>query len=281
MNRRNVDYVYAHNERKHYPLVDDKIVCKERLATRGVPVLETLDVCEGLFDVGRCVQAATQHQDFVVKPANGSGGKGILLLGTRNADSNGVTWEGADGKRHTAEDLRDHLADTVFGAFGRQLADRALVERRLSPHEVFAELWQAGVCDLRIIVLEGRPILAMLRVPTARSRGKANLHQGGIGVGIDISTGRTHRASLRGRSITHHPETGLHLIDRQLPSWGRVLEVAHAAASAVPLQYLGVDIVLDVAGTPLVLEMNARPGLEIQNVNGVSLADAVAAGVGR
>ncbi|HBZ98517.1 MAG TPA: alpha-L-glutamate ligase-like protein, partial [Pseudomonas sp.] len=40
------------------------------------------------------------------------------------------------------------------------------------------------VPDIRIIVLMGYPIMAMLRLPTRQSGGKANLHQGAIGVGV-------------------------------------------------------------------------------------------------
>jgi glutathione synthase/RimK-type ligase-like ATP-grasp enzyme len=126
---------------------------------------------------------------------------------------------------------------------------------------------------LRIIVMQGRPIMAMLRVPTQRSQGKANLHQGGIGVAVDVETGRTWRASSMGCSIVTHPETGRSLIGAQLPAWSRVLEVAQLAASSVPLGYLGVDLVVNDAAEPLVLELNARPGLEIQNVNARSIGE--------
>lgn len=271
MNRRNIDLVYANNERRHYPLVDDKLICKQRLAENGVPVPETLEVCEGLFDVERCVKAARQHDNFVVKPANGSGGNGIVVLGNRQGTGSRAGWQKPDGSHYGEEDLRAHLADTVFGAYGRLLSDRALLERKLTPHAALAQLWEDGVCDLRVIVLSGEPLMAMLRIPTARSGGKANLHQGGIGVGIDVTTGITHRASLNGEGITSHPETGKALVRHQLPVWSRVLEVAVAAAASVPLNYLGVDIVVDSDAVPKVLEMNARPGLEIQNVNGDSL----------
>jgi glutathione synthase/RimK-type ligase-like ATP-grasp enzyme len=148
-----------------------------------------------------------------------------------------------------------------------------LVERRIRPHEHFSRYWRDGVCDLRILVLEGEPMLAMLRVPTSGSGGKANLHQGGIGVAIDIASGLACRACLRGQTIERHPETGVELLGPRIPFWDRVVEVAVEAARSVPLGYLGVDIVIDEA-QPLVLELNARPGLEIQNVNGVPLHEA-------
>lgn len=280
MNRRNADFVYRYNARKDYPLVDDKLVCKERMALRGVPMAQTLDVCAGLFDVERTVEGLADESQFVVKPANGSGGKGILVLGERCVDASPegepVTWKTPGGRLCSRADLREQLANIVFGAFGRKMSDRALIERRITPHAQFLELWPDGVCDLRVILLEGKPLMAMLRVPTLRSGGKANLHQGGIGVAVEIASGRTFRASQKGEEIRLHPETGTPLLGLQLPVWSKVLEVAQLAASAVPLGYLGVDLVIDEQGTPLVLEMNARPGLEIQNVNGLSIEVASA-----
>ncbi len=282
MNRRNVDFVYEHNQRAQYPLVDDKIVCKELLATRGVPMAATLDVCEGLFDVERCLNGLLDEGHFVLKPANGSGGNGVLVVGDRLSEvpAEGGSapvrrWQTAGGRLHSADDLHHHLASIVFGAFGRKMNDRALIEEKLEPHPLFAELWSDGVCDLRVIVLRGVPLMAMLRVPTARSAGKANLHQGGIGIAVDITSGMTTRASQKGVAITAHPDNDCALLHRQLPVWDDVLDVARACAASVPLGYLGVDIVIDHRERPIVLELNARPGLEIQNVNGKSLYDVL------
>ncbi len=278
MNRRNGQFVYRHNARKHYPLVDDKLRCKELMAKCEVPMARTLGVCEGLFDVERTVQELSSHSNFVVKPSNGSGGKGILVLGAREEHAeSGVSaaWRTPSDRLCSVDEVRSHIANIVFGAFGNKLTDRALIERKITPHPYFLELWPRGVCDLRLIMIEGCPLMAMLRVPTERSGGKANLHQGGLGVAVDIETGRTFRACLGGKALTVHPETGTPLLGAQVPAWLRVVEVARLAASAVPLGYLGVDLVIDDSGTPLVLELNARPGLEIQNVNGLTLEAAL------
>lgn len=50
-------------------------------------------------------------------------------------------------------------------------------------------------------------------------------------------------------------------------------EAAARCDEAPGLNYLGVDVVLDEERGPLVMEVNARPGLEIQNVSGFGLAD--------
>ena len=134
-----------------------------------------------------------------------------------------------------------------------------------------------GLCDLRVITLHAVPTLAMVRVPTQRSGGRANLHQGGLGLAVDLESGTVSRAFHEGASIEVHPDTGEALVGLQLPHWSEVLDVAERAAGAVPLGYLGVDIAVDVDAGPLVIEINARPGLEIQNVHGVGLARALEA----
>ncbi len=268
INRRNLALVYPHNARRDYPLADDKLLAKERLSARGVPVPETLAVCAGLFQVPALVASLEDRSDLVIKPANGSGGAGILVLGERLGPGR---WRKAGGGEVDRAGLQKHLADIVFGAHSNQLEDRAFVERRIRPHPFFADLWADGLCDVRVITLRGEPVLSMIRVPTAESGGRANLHQGGLGIALELETGRSRGALHRGRPVDHHPESGAPLAGRQVPRWPEVLEAARAAAAAVPLGYLGVDVVVDEARGPLVLEINARPGLEIQNVHGEGL----------
>jgi alpha-L-glutamate ligase-like protein len=231
-------------------------------------------VCDGLFAVPAAVEALRGKGDFVVKPANGSGGGGILVVGGWEAERQG--WRLAGGAPLSPVTLGRHLADIVFGVHSNQLEDRAFVERRIVPHALFSSLWADGLCDLRVITLGGAPVMSMIRVPTAESGGRANLHQGGLGIAVDLATGRTFRALHRGRAIERHPESGAPLLGLALPSWPEVLEVSRRAARAVPLGYLGVDVVVDRDRGPLVLEINVRPGLEIQNVNGAGLGPAIA-----
>jgi len=111
----------------------------------------------------------------------------------------------------------------------------------------------------------------MLRLPTRESNGRANLHQGGLGVGIDLSTGQTHHAVQANRRVLYHPDTGEQLLGRRLPLWDAMLDMSRRVANAVGLGYLGVDLVLDPDRGPLLLEANARPGLAIQHANAAGL----------
>lgn len=273
INRRNLTLVYPNNRRSDYPLADDKLLAKDRFAAAGVPVPETLVTCDGLFAVPGVVDALVGKGQFVVKPSNGSGGGGILVVGAWDAEAGG--WRRAGGALLTPVTLSRHLADVVFGAYSNQLEDRAFVERRVDPHPFFDALWGDGLCDVRVITLRGQPVMSMIRVPTRESGGRANLHQGGLGIAVELAGGTTFRAVHRGQAVQRHPESGAPLLGLQVPAWAAVLDVACRAAAAVPLGYLGVDVVVDREAGPLVLEINARPGLEIQNVHGQGLVEAL------
>ncbi len=271
INERNVELIYRHNDRRHFPIADDKLVAKQVLSELGVPVPRLLGVAHGLHEVNGLLERIEDEEHFVIKPAQSSGGQGLMVVGEQV--ERGV-WLKAGGGDVTLAEIRQHVANIVFGAFSKDRPDRAYVEERIRAHPVHARLWHDGLSDLRIITLNQVPLMAMLRVPTAASGGVANLHQGGIGLAIDIESGRTIRASFRGRPIDRHPDSGAPLIGVQQPEWERVIDTARRA-SQVPLAYLGTDIVVDQSGRTLVLELNARPGLEIQNVNGRGLGTYV------
>jgi alpha-L-glutamate ligase-like protein len=138
-------------------------------------------------------------------------------------------------------------------------------------HPALAEISADGVPDVRVIVHRGIPIMSMTRLPTHRSRGRANLHQGAIGAGVELATGRILHAVLDGTPITRHPDTDRAVLGVVVPSFARVLEIAVAATDETGLGYVGADVVVDARKGPVVLELNARPGLAIQAANRAGL----------
>jgi glutathione synthase/RimK-type ligase-like ATP-grasp enzyme len=116
----------------------------------------------------------------------------------------------------------------------------------------------------------------MLRLPTRSSGGRANLHQGAVGAGIELDTGVTRHAVLCNRSCERHPDTGEPVVGFCVPHWAGVLDVSRRVSRAVGLGLLGVDVVLDRARGPLLLEANARPGLAVQIANHAGLAPRLA-----
>ena len=266
MNQRNLHYIYPYNRRRHFPLADDKIVTKDIMQRAGIPVPQTYRIYTHFYELRTLARDLAPHRDFVVKPSQGSGGGGIIVVSERRDDG----WVGPSGKVYRADELRKHLSDIIFGVYSFDLHDRVLIEQRVNQHADMTALSPFGLADVRVILFQDEPMLAMTRIPTRRSEGRANLHQGALGVGIDLATGRTTHAILHGAPVETHPDTGVRLIDRAIPFWSEVLRVAGLAARAVPLKYLGVDISLSETG-PVLLEINVRPGLQIQNANNVGL----------
>jgi hypothetical protein len=110
--------------------------------------------------------------------------------------------------------------------------------------------------------------MAMLRLPTKESGGKANLQQGAIGVGIDLATGVTTTAVQgKGKIIEYIPKTRMLLSGIKIPYWKEILELSVRTQEISHLGYLGVDIAIDKERGPVILELNARPGLSIQIAN--------------
>jgi alpha-L-glutamate ligase-like protein len=113
--------------------------------------------------------------------------------------------------------------------------------------------------------------MGMVRLPTKASDGKANLHQGAIGAGIEIKSGKTLTAVHRSKVITHHPDTGNPVSGIQVPDWRKMLHMAAQVYEMTGLGYMGIDLIIDKERGPLLLELNARPGLAIQLANRVGL----------
>lgn len=266
MNRRNLHFIYTRNDRKNFPLADDKLLAKEALVPAGVRMPETYRVYSYFFELNDLEKDLGPHHDFVIKPAQGSGGNGIIVIVGRS----GKDWLGISGKVYTAFDLQKHITDIIYGVYSRDLGDRAVIESRIVQHPVMAELSPLGLADVRIIMLDDEPVMSMTRIPTRQSEGKANLHQGALGVAIDIATGVTTSGRFLGQAVERHPDSGIPLLGRTMPYWPEIIELAKKTARAVPLKYLGVDISIAPDG-PLLLEINVRPGLEIQNVNGLGM----------
>jgi alpha-L-glutamate ligase-like protein len=264
MNRRNAAYILDHNPRRLYPLVDDKMRMRDLCVRIGVPTPEIYGEIKCYAELRRFQEFLGREDDFVVKPSNGSAGRGVLVIMGRNSEG----YLRHSGEVLPPDKLRQHLSAILSGMYslgGRP--DRALIQQRVRLHPAFAPLSYKGIPDLRIIVYRNEPAMAMLRLPTKASNGRANLHQGGLGAGVGLEDGRTNHAVQRNRSILRHPDTGASVVGMRVPYWKHVLDMSRRVSEAVGLGYLGVDIVVDADQGPMLLEANARPGLAIQIAN--------------
>ena len=264
INARNRAYVMRHNPRHRYPLVDDKLKTKRLALEAGIAVPELYGVVQTEHDLRGLGQLLAARTEFVIKPAHGSGGSGVLVIDGRRKDR----FVKPDGRSLSLAEIEYHASNILSGIYSLGgVRDNAMIEYRVRTDPIFDPVSYQGVPDIRLLVYRGVPTMAMVRLPTRLSDGKANLHQGAVGVGIEIATGQTLTGVWQNRMVVEHPDFGVALSGLTIPNWPRLLELGAQCYELTGLGYLGVDIVLDRTHGPLLLELNARPGLAIQIAN--------------
>ena len=269
MNERNINLIYPHNLRSNYRYADDKYLAKSIMHKHGIACPKTYAVVDQIGQIDSVWQATKEWQELVIKPAKGAGGKGIMIL----RQEKGAWFQG--GMPVSPEKVFTHLANVIFGIYSFGDSDKALVEECIHPHPFFHRLYPKGVPDIRIILLKSIPVLAMLRMPTDKSKGKANLHQGGLGIGIDLDSGRLKEAYNGRVHIGYHPDSHSQIIGQIIPFWKELLALSIETSKCFPLEFMGVDLVIDKVKGPMVMEVNVRPGLGIQLANKQGLKQAI------
>jgi alpha-L-glutamate ligase-like protein len=264
MNSRNAKYIMRCNPRSSFPLVDNKVLTKKLAEKAQIPIPPLYYVIEHHGNIAGLDAALGDRREFVVKPARGSGGSGIILV----TDWNEKWFITQSGEKISREDFFYRISDILSGVYSLEgLEDSAILEALIHPDPVFAEVTYQGVPDVRVVVYRGVPAMAMVRLPTRASDGKANLHRGAIGAGIELKNGTTVSAVHHSQVIERHPDTDKPVRGIQVPHWERMLLMAARALEMTGLGYLGVDLVIDRERGPMLLELNARPGLAIQMAN--------------
>ncbi|MBL4851709.1 MAG: alpha-L-glutamate ligase-like protein [Gammaproteobacteria bacterium] len=268
MNQRNSDYIMRYNPRHLYPLVDDKVYTKRLALAKGIAVPPLYSVLEIQHEIKGLDAMLKTHQDFVMKPSHGSGGNGILVVDGRL----GNHYRKTNGDLISSAAIGHHASNILSGMYSLGGAnDQVLIEYRVQFDPFFSHISYQGVPDIRVIVFRGVPVAAMVRLPTRASDGKANLHQGAMGIGIDLVTGISKGGVCNDRAVSCHPDTGYDTTGIKIPHWDTIMKLAIRCADTVGLGYLGVDIVMDRDMGPLMLELNARPGLNVQIANQTGL----------
>lgn len=272
MNCRNGRYISRYNDRSLYPLVDDKLLTKQLALRHDLKVPDLFGVVRYQHEIDDLEKLIAGKNGFCLKPSKGSGGKGILVILDTRDGVDGPEFKKTNNEWVDLSFLRRHAGNIIAGLYSLGGAiDKVLIEKLIVLDPYFDDFSYAGIPDIRVIVFCGMPVMAMMRLSTSASDGKANLHQGAVGVGIDMASGTALRAVQKDEVITHHPDTEVDLTTLEVPHWDRLLRLACRCADITGLGYIGVDLVLDREQGPLVLELNARPGLSIQVANGRGL----------
>ncbi|MEM9679460.1 MAG: sugar-transfer associated ATP-grasp domain-containing protein [Bacteroidota bacterium] len=270
LNRRGLSLIYPHNHPRDYHLADDKVKTKTVLHDNNIACAETYAIITRISDIPNAWELCKSKNTMAIKPANGCGGGGIMIL---KKDDKGH-WV-SSGNRIKDDDILQHMTNIVSGLYSMNSDDSCLVEECIVPHPFFAEIYHEGVPDFRVITLNAQPVMAMLRMPTSKSGGKANLHQKGVGIGVDIIRGTLTQVYDGKRYLDHHPDNPISIADKPIPYWEELKQLSIDTANAFPLKYLGIDLVIDALKGPQIMEVNVRPGLGIQLVNKCGLDKAI------
>lgn len=292
LNSRNHLYTSVYNTRQGKTTANSKLLTKKTLRAAKIRVPETYSVINSMEALEK-FDFLTLPTDFVVKPNNGLGGQGIVVIEKRG-DFAGE-WIDSAGELWRVSDLKLHIADILAGRYSMDdVSDIAYIEERVRVHPVFEKYSYHGTPDIRVIVFNKIPIMSYVRLPTEESGGRANLFQGAAAVGIDIASGITTYGVHHAKPTEFFPDTRRKLANIQIPQWEEILETAIAASDAIGLGYMASDIVLqplvenhksqisnsqikeEVVAVPMILEVNAQPGLKIQIANRAGLRDRLA-----
>lgn len=262
INARNLLYIKPLNPAKAIRLADDKIHTKRFLEVRGIPVPKLIKVISSHEELEN-FNFDSLPNSFALKPNCGFGGEGIIPVASRE---NGF-FITVSGEKIDKKTMYDHILDILDGRFSiSNIEDSAFFEQLIIPDESLGKYSYGGLPDVRIIVYNLVPVMAMLRLPTKESNGKANLHLGAVGVGLNLATGKPTYIVQKNKIIEEIP--GIGKIDElRVPFWDEILLMASKIQVVTNLGYLAVDIAIDKNLGPVLLEINARAGLSVQTAN--------------
>jgi alpha-L-glutamate ligase-like protein len=280
LNRRNQEYIRPYNPPSAKKIADNKILTKRVLRKEGINTPEVYKLIRTKKQL-QFLDWDSLPKSFVIKPNKGTGGNGIIVFyGKKKGE---YSWIRPNEKIMSQRDIILHMENILEGRFSMgSKKDIVIIEERVKTDPLLKQYSYKGVPDIRIICFNGIPIMAMMRLPTKRSNGTANLHSGAICTGIDIGTGITtysmHMDPNSAISDTYEiiEETidlkqNKTLSGIQIPNWSNLLEISLKCQRITGLGYIGVDIALDKYKGPVVFEVNARPGLGIQVANQAGL----------
>jgi alpha-L-glutamate ligase-like protein len=265
LNERGLNYIRKYNKVKAIRIADNKLLTKDILNKSGIPTPNLIAVIND-YDELKKFDWEILPKSFVIKPVSGLEGGGIDIF--YNRDNNG-RWIRANKSRVSVADLKKMAKSILDGRYSLyNLPDKIMFEERIKTHKSFKYYTYKGAPDVRVIVFNNIPVMAMLRLPTRQSEGKANLDKGALGLGIDMATGTT-TSGIHGKAgrIEFVPGTHIRTRGLKVPYWNKILHYAIEAQRATSLNFAAIDFLIDREFGPVIVELNARPGLSIQLAN--------------
>lgn len=265
VNERNLKYIRPYNRKKAKRIADNKLLTKKILSKAGIAVPPLIASISNNAEL-ESFDWDSLPSSFAIKPVTGLEGGGIEIFYNRDKEGK---WIKADGSRVSLDELKNLARSIIDGKFSlHNTPDQVFFEERVKIHKEFKYYAYKGAPDIRIIVFNNIPIMSYVRLPTKKSDGKGNLAKGAIGAAIDMATGITTNAIIgKSQAIEAVPGTNLRLRGLRIPFWNKILQYAIESQRVTGLGFAAVDFLIDREKGPVVVELNARPGLSIQLAN--------------
>ena len=166
LNARSQLFAYKYNSARGKKIADSKLLTAIILKKAKVPRPKIFKI---LRDPKTVLEFdwSTLPDKFALKPSKGLGGEGIIVVKMKLKNGG---WLTTQKKRVTIDDFKLHTLDILEGAYSMgNVPDVALIQEYVGRAKVFRRWAYRGTPDIRVIVFNKVPVMAMLRLPTKES----------------------------------------------------------------------------------------------------------------
>lgn len=158
LNSRTLHYLYPLNPRKKRTLVDNKLLTKKLLEKSHLPSPKVYKVFYHPKDLDSFDWESLPNS-FVIKPNAGFGGEGIMVVFGKIKNG----WVMANEREISLEEIKIHILDILDGNYSfSNVPDVAFIEQKVKIHRAFKKYTYRGTPDIRVLVCNKVPIMAML-----------------------------------------------------------------------------------------------------------------------
>lgn len=257
-------------------LLNNKVVF-ERLFGNDIKIPKTLSLIEKgkivpidnvIEDVESLLDYIKINSKAVMKPINGGGGAGIIIL----------KYSGSEIYSNNQKINKEELIKLI-----KKLDDYFICEY-VEQAEFIRNLYPESLNTMRIVTMIDPATnkafipIAVQRIGTKKSSPADNWTQGGISAEIDLNTGiigkgATYPINGRMEWLEKHPDTGYQFSGVRIPHWQEIKnEILKMAEKHPYIKYVGWDVVLTNNGITII-EGNTYSGVNILQIHRPLLKD--------
>jgi|SRR5690625_151043 len=244
VHRKRMRIVNTFNDTKDRKLFDSKPMFNEKY--KNYIQRDWLHITNSTF--GDFNEFVIRNKKFIVKPVDGSHGKGIRV----------INYNDKINLRNLYNELK---------------SENTIIEELIIQHKELAEFNPTSVNTLRVVTLfcpDGnvRVMTANLRVGNGVKYAD-NFHHNGIAALLNVTTGIviTSGIDMNFNRYLIHPASNKQLIGFKVPYWNEIVKTVKGMAKITPtVGYIGWDVAIGKEGQIIILEGNAAADPDISQM---------------